>query len=714
MKETFYVTTPIYYVNDIPHIGHAYTTIAADVLARYHRARGREVYFLTGTDEHGQKVERAAQERGISPKDHCDELVTRFQQLWEKLDIKLSYFIRTTDPEHELVVQKAMQMLHDQDLIKKKTYQGWYSTSSERFWMEKDLKDGKDPETGLPVEWISETNYFFLMSRYQQKLKDHLHENPHFIRPKSRYNEILGFLDRELDDLCISRPKSRLAWGIELPFDHEYVTYVWFDALLNYLSAIGYLKEDQSLFTYWPANFHLIGKDILTTHSVYWITMLFALNVPPPQCIFAHGWWTIEGRKMSKSLKNVVDPHLLIDSYGADAVRYFLLREVPFGNDGDFSHAAFIGRVNADLANDLGNALNRSVALTGRNFDGLVPTPRTEEDDQDRLLKNHAAGLLTQIGLNLGETIYTPESPGKESLNFSVALENIWSFIRFINKYIDTQAPWQLAKEGNKDRLATVLYNCLEALRVAAVYLAPFMPNKALQIIRILGLSPTFADQQQIIASELQFDTIKSWGHLPPGSKLISDEILFPRVEPEMVQNILSQILAIAENEEMAVNIFREIFPRYKITKAQTWVRKILGTDSFLTTPTPTPEKSRSKPDKKAGPPAPDSEVDYNTFARLDLRVAEVLEAERVKNSEKLIRLKVDIGSETRQIVAGIGKSFAPTDLISKKIVIVANLKPVKLMGLKSKGMLLAAGDEDDDVQLCLVSKNTKTGLRIK
>lgn len=713
MKRTFYVTTPIYYVNDVPHIGHAYTTIAADVLARYHRAAGREVFFLTGTDEHGQKVEQAARKRNISPKEHCDEMYVPFKRLWERLNIVPSMFIRTTDPAHERVVQQAMRILHDRGLIVKRTYEGWYSTSSERFWMEKDLIDGKDPDSGLPVEWISESNYFFLMSRFKGQLLDHLASHPDFIQPRSRYNEIVGFLERDLEDLCISRPKSRLAWGIELPFDPDYVTYVWFDALLNYLSAIGFLKEDTSLMKFWPADFHLIGKDILTTHSVYWITMLFALGIEPPRHLFAHGWWTVEGRKMSKSYRNVIDPNVLIDTYGPDTVRYFLMREIPFGHDGDFSHAALIGRINADLANDLGNALNRAVAMTEQNFGGIIPEPDQRTTDDDIVLFDHAASLVKKVESHLGQSTDLNSDARGETLNFSAALEDIWGFIRFINKYIDTQAPWKLARENDTQRLATVLYNCLEACRVAAVYLAPFMPEKAAIMMKILGQHEDDLNTQP--PDELfLLESVVTWGNLTPGRKVSSGIILFPRIEPEQIRPVLTDVLSLASTADEALSIFQSMFPKIKPGKAKQFIEELLP---------PVPASSESVnavPGQAAGQAASEDkptetspEIDYSLFSSVDLRIAVVLEAERVPKSNKLIRLTVDIGSGQRQIVAGIGLVYEPSQLIGRKIAVVANLKPAKLMGLESRGMLLAASD-DSGLFLLGVDDKARPGMKIK
>ncbi|MDP6931512.1 MAG: methionine--tRNA ligase, partial [Myxococcota bacterium] len=383
MSRTHYVTTPIYYVNDAPHLGHAYTTIAADVWARWHRLSGREAFMLTGTDEHGQKVYRAAQERGLTPQQHVDAMSEPYKVLWARMGIAYDDFIRTTEPRHTRIVQQVLQDLHDRGELYAADYEGWYSTSAERFWTEKDLVDGKCPDSGQPVEWIKEKNWFFRMSKYADRFRAWMEEHPDFVQPASRRNEVLGALRKEIGDLCISRPRTRLPWGIALPFDPDYVTYVWFDALLNYITAVGFRSDPERFESMWPCDVHLLGKDILTTHSIYWSTMLFALGLEPARLLYAHGWWTIEGRKMSKSLGNVVDPHLLLDCYGPDAVRYFLLREIPFGVDGDFNHAGFMTRYNADLANDLGNLLSRARKLILGGLAGVLPEPVQTDADRD-------------------------------------------------------------------------------------------------------------------------------------------------------------------------------------------------------------------------------------------------------------------------------------------------------------------------------------------
>jgi methionyl-tRNA synthetase len=507
MAERFYVTTPIYYVNDVPHIGHAYTTLACDVISRYKRSRGFEVYFLTGTDEHGQKVETAANVNGETPLELADRVVKRFQALWEKLNISHDDFIRTTQERHKKTVTAQFLKLQAQGDIYLGEYEDWYCTPCETFWTETQLHDGSCPDCGRATTKLKEESYFFRMSNYGDKLIKHIEENPDFIQPKSRRNEILSFIREGLRDLSISR--TSFSWGIPVPGDEKHVIYVWFDALTNYISALGYPEDKDGLFEkFWPVNAHVIGKDILRFHSVYWPTFLMAAGVPLPKKVFAHGWWTVEGQKMSKSLRNVIEPNMLADKYGVDPIRYFLLREVPFGLDGDFSHSSLISRINSDLANDLGNLLSRSTAMLGKYFDGTVPEPGPA-DEVDKTFTDR----FPQANLKIDE-LYN-------DMAFNKILQTIWELISAGNKYIDETAPWALAKDpAQHQRLGTVLYNLLEAQRLIALQIKPFMPETGCQILRQLGVDPE---------STLQDND--SWGELAAGSKIEKAAPLFPRIE---------------------------------------------------------------------------------------------------------------------------------------------------------------------------------------
>lgn len=495
----FFVTTPIYYVNDVPHIGHAYTTILADVLARFHRAAGDDVFFLTGVDEHGQKVLQAAQKRGVTPQKHCDELAPRFSGLWEKLDIRYDDFIRTTDPRHTKVVQYVLQKVFDAGDIYVDEYEGWYSVAEERFITETEMASGQFRD----VKQIKERNYFFKMSKYQERLIKYIGDNPDFILPQHRANEILGFLKQPLGDLCISRPKVRMSWGIEIPFDKEYVTYVWFDALINYISVPGYSSEDAKFNTWWPADLQLIGKDILTTHSVYWTTMLFSLGLPLPKTIFAHGWWLTGDTKMSKSLGNVINPMDFIEKYGVDAVRYFLMREMVLGADANFTPEAFIKRYNSDLANDFGNLLNRVSGLLTKNHGGKVPQPGDMTLEEEEIIA-FGRGLSVKVHFLITH------------LRIHEAIDETVNLVRMVNRYLEVQAPWKLAKT-DLPSAERVMYVAAEALRLSAALLKPVMPAKTKSVLDILGA----------VNSGL------SWGELKPGTKLQAHDALFPRIEVE-------------------------------------------------------------------------------------------------------------------------------------------------------------------------------------
>ena len=672
MNNTFYITTPIYYVNDVPHIGHAYTTVAADVLARFARLRGQDVFFLTGLDEHGQKVQQAAQKAGIDPQLYCDRLAPQFENLWKRLNISNDDFIRTTQSRHKIVVQKTLQALYDKGEIYQSDYTGWYCTADERFWTEKDVVDGLCPDCKRPVERLSEKNYFFRMSAYQDWLLRYIADHPDFIKPTSRRNEVLGFLKQPLEDLSISRPKSRLSWGIELPFDTDYVTYVWFDALVNYISIPGYLTDEQRFHGWWPADFHLIGKDILTTHSVYWSTMLKSLGLEPPKTIFAHGWWTVEGEKMSKSRGNVVDPNAMIDRFGTDAFRYFLLREVPFGQDGDFSQDALVARINSDLANGFGNLLSRTLTMIERYCDGTIPLcDRSVDQAQETLIRQHTEKLFDEIG----QALAVPE--------FHHGLQLCSSLMTLCDHYIESSTPWALAKQPDGHaKIATVLFHCAQALRHLSFVLYAFMPETATEMARQLGLPWDFSNPAR---PRWDDDTFS-------GTRIAKGRPLFPRIEGSTGSGKAPTVT--------------------KPKKGDTRV-----TDQPVPTPSPTSSSAAATPAPAAQQsnvtPTPALPITIDDFMKIQLKTAVVLTAERVPNSEKLIKLQVDLGTETRQIVAGIGKKYEPAALLGKRIVIVANLQPRKLMGIESQGMVLAAGDANVE-GLMTVLEEVAPGVKVK
>jgi methionyl-tRNA synthetase len=631
-KNRFYVTTPIYYVNDKPHIGHAYTTILADVLARYHRMLGEKTFFLTGTDEHGQKVAKAAAEAGITPQEQADATVVRFQDLWKKLEITHDDFIRTTEERHAKVVQDILQDLYDRGEIYRDEYDGWYCTPCERFFMEKDLVEGNCPECGRPVDQIKEANYFFRMSKYQDWLIKYIEDHPEFIQPDFRRNETLGFLRNELNDLCISRPKSRLSWGIEMPFDADYVTYVWFDALVNYISTIGYSVDDKHFEQWWPADYHLIGKDILTTHTVYWPTMLKAMGVSMPKTIFAHGWWLIGESKMSKSLGNVVNPMDMADRYGVDAFRYFLMAEMTLGQDAGFTEDGFVQRFNSDLANDLGNLLSRVLKMIARYCDGVIPpTPAAPAEGSAESELWMAARTAVD---EMEQSIF--------GMRLDLGLASVFNAVRATNRYIERKQPWTLNKTGKADEVACTLYTAAEVLRVVGALLFPVMPGKMAALRRALGIE----------ALQPDFEKLQTWGGLVAGRQVDDGIALFPRVQ------VKAEAAAAEEKKK----------------------DKSAGKKKAM--------NESSKDETQAEGIAL---IGFDEFQKVDLRTAKVMEAEKIEDADKLLRLQVMMGKDRRQLVAGIAQHYDPDDLIGKSIVVVANLKPAKIRGVESQGMLLAA-----------------------
>ena len=650
MKEKFYITTPIYYPSGHWHIGHCYTTVICDAIARYQKMLGKDVFFLTGTDEHGQKIEKKAAALGKTPMEFINPLVDELKSVWAALDVKYDKFIRTTDDYHVKAVQKIFKELYDKGEIYKAEYKGWYCTPCESFWTDAQLKDGKCPDCGRPVTMEKEESYFFRLSKYTDKIIQLYKDNPEFLQPKSRVNEMINnFLKPGLQDLCVSR--TSIKWGVPVTFDEKHTVYVWVDALTNYITALGYGSDDDSLFKkYWPADLHLMGKEIIRFHSIIWPAILMALDLPLPKQVYGHGWLLIGGDKLSKSKEDKVkfeltDPHQLVNRYGTDALRYFLLREIPFGSDGVYTNESLIGRINADLANNLGNLVSRTTAMINQYFGGVLPEPGEKADVDDSLIET-------------AESLFDKVDSAMRALNAPEALTAIFGLIGRANKYIDETTPWLLAKDETKrERLKTVMYNLAESIRIAAIFLKPFTPRCPNVILDAFGI-----DGEKIT----DFETVKKFGYLRGGAAVKKIPPVFPRLDLNK------------ENEEIKKIVMEN---QQKSNEAA----------SLAAAPA-------AKPEVKLHSHAAKPEIDIEEFGKVELKIARVIAAEKVEKSKKLLKLTVKVGDETRTVVSGIAHAYSPEYLVGKKLTMVTNLKPVKLCGILSEGMIVCAEDEEGKI----------------